>query len=260
MLITLAACASAPHALPQAVPALPTTSDCEIAISASDHVDLACDAERTSCSGPLSIVVRACDAPIDLTFGGDDCFDVSETSVHINAGATKRIDATARAVGQHHLDVVMQSSLPTHETTCEVDGRCRPLDRRERVSMSKRISFVVTDRAAAAAREACAACNGIWALHGMSHQSHLCAGDDEGYTCNCRTHDHGKRCRDSDACEGWCERERFVVTGQQNGHAIGYAEGRCSELVDYESCFRPIPSGASKLPPGPDVTPEVCVD
>src|SRR5687768_13454147 len=43
-------------------------------------------------------------------------------------------------------------------------------------------------------RDACAACNGEWAKHGVAEEE----------SCNCRTRDKGKVCRDGRDCSGEC--------------------------------------------------------
>jgi hypothetical protein len=45
-----------------------------------------------------------------------------------------------------------------------------------------------------ATAEACKTCNGVWAVHGLSQTP----------SCNCRTTDGGKACRDGNNCQGMC--------------------------------------------------------
>jgi hypothetical protein len=86
-------------------------------------------------------------------------------------------------------------------------------------------------------KEACRSCRGIWAVHGL----------DEEESCNCRTTDAGKRCRDGADCQGVCvaaERPETeaVVAGPP---ARGFFIGRCSELMIVLGCSRIIERGAT---------------
>lgn len=111
---------------------------------------------------------------------------------------------------------------------------------------------------AAAARpttaEGCRACNGLWGPHGIAVEP----------SCNCRTHDGGKACRDGAACEGVCVAaevpEREVVTAGPPPR--GYFVGRCSDLVTVFGCGRFIDRGASARGPVAldDPPAAMCVD
>ncbi|HEX6764910.1 MAG TPA: hypothetical protein VF103_05515 [Polyangiaceae bacterium] len=84
----------------------------------------------------------------------------------------------------------------------------------------------------------CKACNGDWGIHGIAQTP----------SCNCRTHDGGKRCRDGTECEGLCtaadEPEREIV--EPGPPARGFFVGRCSKFSSVFGCYRPIEDGAGK--------------
>lgn len=86
----------------------------------------------------------------------------------------------------------------------------------------------------------CKACNGAWAKHGVA----------KAPSCNCRTSDAGKRCRDGLECEGQCtaaETPEREVT-QPGTPPQGFWIGRCSEHVAVFGCYRPIDDGAGAKP------------
>lgn len=100
----------------------------------------------------------------------------------------------------------------------------------------------------------CRACNGVWGVHGIAPEE----------SCNCRTTDGGKRCRDGADCQGMCiaaeEPEREVV--DSGPPARGYFLGRCSELVTVFGCNRIINRGAAAQGPVPlsEMPSSMCVD
>jgi len=102
--------------------------------------------------------------------------------------------------------------------------------------------------------EGCRACNGLWAKHGIATEE----------SCDCRTSDGGKRCRDGADCQGMClaaeNAEREVV--EAGPPARGFFVGRCSDLVTVFGCNRIIDRGAAAS--GPAVLGEppqmICVD
>jgi hypothetical protein len=103
-------------------------------------------------------------------------------------------------------------------------------------------------------KEACRSCRGIWAVHGL----------DEEESCNCRTTDAGKRCRDGADCQGMCvaaERPetQTVLAGPP---ARGFFIGRCSELMVVLGCNRIIEPGATADGPVPlnEPPPIICQD
>jgi hypothetical protein len=100
----------------------------------------------------------------------------------------------------------------------------------------------------------CRACNGVWGTHGIA----------ETESCNCRTRDSGKRCRDGADCQGMCiaaeEPEREIV--QAGPPPRGFFIGRCSDLVTVFGCNRIIEVGATVHGPVPLHEPpmSICVD
>jgi len=102
--------------------------------------------------------------------------------------------------------------------------------------------------------QGCRACNGIWAVHGIATVE----------SCNCRTHDGGKRCRDGAECEGACVAaelpEREIVSA--GPPAQGYFVGRCSDLMTVFGCNRFIERGAATAGPASLAEPPamMCVD
>lgn len=89
--------------------------------------------------------------------------------------------------------------------------------------------------------EGCKACNGLWGVHGISPTP----------SCNCRTTDGGRRCRDGAECQGLClvaeEPEREVV--EAGPPARGHFVGRCSETVAVFGCTRSLERGAASRGP-----------
>jgi hypothetical protein len=102
--------------------------------------------------------------------------------------------------------------------------------------------------------QGCRTCNGVWDVHGIATTK----------SCNCRTRDGGKRCRDGADCQGMCiaadEPEREVV--DKGPPPRGYFVGRCSDLVTVYGCNRLIDRGAGARPPVPlaEPPPQMCVD
>jgi hypothetical protein len=99
----------------------------------------------------------------------------------------------------------------------------------------------------------CKACNGEWGIHGLAQTP----------SCNCRTTDGGKRCKDGNECQGLCvgadSIEREVV--DKGPPARGFFVGRCSKLVTVFGCYRPIEDGASARPVDLTEAPQtICVD
>jgi hypothetical protein len=102
-------------------------------------------------------------------------------------------------------------------------------------------------------KEACDACHGDWAIHGI--------GDTE--TCICPTSDAGKSCTDGQQCEGACivTDDDFQVI-ESGDMPKGYYVGRCADYDTTFGCYRDVPPGT--LERGPHVVGEgiedVCVD
>jgi hypothetical protein len=102
--------------------------------------------------------------------------------------------------------------------------------------------------------EGCKACNGLWGAHGVSQTP----------SCNCRTTDGGRRCRDGAECQGLClaaeEPEREIV--EAGPPARGHFIGRCSETRAVFGCYRSIDRGAADRGPVPLTDPpaQLCAD
>lgn len=105
-----------------------------------------------------------------------------------------------------------------------------------------------------ATEEACKACNGAWAQHGIS----------QTFSCNCRTSDGGKKCSDGSDCQGMCitadTPERDVI--EPGPHPRGYFVGRCSATSVVYGCNRIIDRGAATHGPIDLAEPpqQICVD
>lgn len=124
--------------------------------------------------------------------------------------------------------------------------------------------IVVTNPARDAARRACRACEGDWQTYGPAPE-HPLPGADLGETCNCRTNDAGRACRDEADCEGWCNATGFTVVQTYANQSYGYVSGECSDHVHMTHCGAPIQRGARNQPlvPKPDgiIDPgSMCVD
>src|SRR5689334_7864158 len=103
-------------------------------------------------------------------------------------------------------------------------------------------------------KEACDACQGIWAAHGV----------EESETCICKTNDEGRECTDGNDCQGEClldgDAELHVM--EQGDPPRGYYKGHCADYDTTFGCFRHIPDGIqSELPlTAEEAGPDVCVD
>lgn len=103
--------------------------------------------------------------------------------------------------------------------------------------------------------EGCRACRGLWAVHGL----------DDKPSCNCRTADAGKRCRDGRDCQGMCivsadNPDMEVV--HAGPPARGFFVGRCSDVVTVFGCNRVLERGAHAAGPVSLAEPpqKICVD
>jgi hypothetical protein len=102
-------------------------------------------------------------------------------------------------------------------------------------------------------RDACAACNGQWGRHGIA----------ETESCNCRTADKGKICRDGRDCGGECIVDPALFEVVETGPPVrGRFRGRCSEFVTAFGCNALLSDGAANAQPVPKDQPpeELCVD
>ena len=83
-------------------------------------------------------------------------------------------------------------------------------------------------------------------------------------SCNCRTSDGGKRCRDGNECEGQCVADETpeLDVKEKGPPALGYIVGRCSENKLVFGCRRFIRDGAASGPPRDlsELPPKLCVD
>ena len=105
----------------------------------------------------------------------------------------------------------------------------------------------------ATTRDACTACNGEWGRHGIA----------ETESCNCRTTDKGKVCRDGRDCSGECVADPALFEVVEPGSpARGRFRGRCSEFVTVFGCNAILSDGASDGPlVSKDQAPEeLCAD
>lgn len=101
--------------------------------------------------------------------------------------------------------------------------------------------------------EACRACAGDWAQHGIASEP----------SCLCPTTDADKRCRDGAECQGQClaDAGEHEITAA-GPPALGYFLGKCSRFRTTFGCHRYIAAGALKAGPVPldDAPTEVCAD
>jgi len=102
-------------------------------------------------------------------------------------------------------------------------------------------------------KEACAACRGLWAVHGIS----------EVESCICRTKDGGRPCREGGECEGECiaDDARFEVV-EGGPPPRGFYDGRCSDYDTTFGCYRVLPRGIRTRGPlrAEDAAEHICVD
>src|SRR5688572_32181626 len=102
-------------------------------------------------------------------------------------------------------------------------------------------------------KEACAACNGKWARHGLAEQE----------SCICRTKDGGRACLDGAECQGQCvARESDFVVVEKGPPPRGHYKGKCSEFDTVFGCHRFVPMGAKKKGPqeAADAADQLCYD
>lgn len=96
-------------------------------------------------------------------------------------------------------------------------------------------------------------CRGEWKVHGLTDRP----------SCNCRTADSGRRCKDSDQCEGECiaEEGKTEVTAPGTPPR-GFFLGRCSEFVTAFGCHALLMGGTMKEGPQPldKEPPTICID
>jgi hypothetical protein len=104
-------------------------------------------------------------------------------------------------------------------------------------------------------KEACDACQGLWAVHGI----------EPAESCICKTDDEGLECSDGKDCEGEC-----IVDGDAEFHVmdgtitppLGSYRGRCAAYDTTFGCFRHLPDGVQAQLPllEEDASAFICVD
>jgi hypothetical protein len=103
-------------------------------------------------------------------------------------------------------------------------------------------------------KEACDACSGLWARHGIRDVE----------TCICRTSDAGRACRDGADCEGQClvAPDAAFEVADPGPPQKGFYVGRCSDYDTTFGCIRVIAKGAKKRGPKPaeEAARQICVD
>jgi hypothetical protein len=103
-------------------------------------------------------------------------------------------------------------------------------------------------------KEACDACQGIWAVHGIESEA----------TCICKTSDEGQECIDGKDCQGEClldEDSEFHVMDQSDPPR-GYYRGHCAAYDTTFGCFRHIADGIGGQVPltAEEAGENICVD
>jgi hypothetical protein len=103
-------------------------------------------------------------------------------------------------------------------------------------------------------KEACDACGGLWAVHGIVPSE----------SCICPTSDGGERCLDGRECEGLClvnDEDAFQVTDETQPPR-GFFTGTCAFYDVTFGCHHVIPSGTEdNLPlPADEAKLRLCVD
>jgi hypothetical protein len=90
-------------------------------------------------------------------------------------------------------------------------------------------------------KEACDACQGLWAVHGISPVE----------SCICLTEDAGQRCLDGNECVGQClvERDAEFQIMEAGDPPRGFYAGTCSTYDTPFGCHLVIPTGTeARLP------------
>jgi hypothetical protein len=103
-------------------------------------------------------------------------------------------------------------------------------------------------------KEACDACGGLWAVHGILPEK----------SCICRTSDGGEPCVDGRQCVGQCLVDRdakFEVT-EESEPPRGFYIGTCSVYDTTFGCHRVIPPGMDNTLPltAEEAAPTLCID
>jgi len=162
------------------------------------------------------------------------------------------VDPSARA---SNVPAVSQAASPTVTPAVPqaASSTVAPAVTRGASSTAAPASATVRPAANTKTRAACAACNGVWGRHGIA----------ETESCNCRTRDKGKVCRDGRDCGGECIADPALFEVVEQGPPVrGRFRGRCSEFVTAFGCNALLGDGAADRPPVPKDQPpeELCVD
>ena len=103
-------------------------------------------------------------------------------------------------------------------------------------------------------KEACDACQGLWAEHGIEPVD----------SCICKTNDEGRECLDGKDCQGECivDRDAEFQVMDQSQPSLGFFKGHCAAYDATFGCFRHLADDVkSLLPLGADEASEfICVD
>jgi hypothetical protein len=103
-------------------------------------------------------------------------------------------------------------------------------------------------------QEACDACHGIWAVHGIGPVE----------TCICKTSDEGRDCLDGKDCQGEClldgDPEFHVM--EQGDPPLGYYQGHCAGYDTTFGCFSHIADDVAMALPvaAEEASQLICVD
>jgi hypothetical protein len=103
-------------------------------------------------------------------------------------------------------------------------------------------------------KEACDACQGLWAIHGIVPVE----------SCICRTSDGGDRCFDGRDCQGQClvDRDIEFQVVDESEPPRGFYMGTCSRYDTTFGCHFVIPTGTEDLLPLPadEAARHLCID
>jgi len=134
-------------------------------------------------------------------------------------------------------------------------SRASQLDALDRSSMARASERAPNDPPARpTTKEACDACQGLWAVHGV----------EETETCICKTNDEGRECMDGNDCQGECllDGDAELNVMEQGDPPRGYFKGHCAGYDATFGCFRHIPDGIQGQLPliAEEAGPNICVD
>ena len=151
--------------------------------------------------------------------------------------SARTLPAPAEARGVSSASPPPSAAVPSARTSES------PAEARGVSSASPPPSAAVARAVIATTRDACAACKGEWARHGVA----------EAPSCNCRTKDKGKICRDGRDCSGECIVDPALFEVVDQGPPVrGHFRGRCSEFVTAFGCNALLSDGVRDQPPVPE--------